>query len=217
MTTGKQIRAARMLVEWDAEDLAKKTGLSRESILNIERSVFRPRPATLEKIVTVFKENGVEFEGERGVSLIIDDYRILEGEGCYLKLLDEVYHDLRGNKTAEALFISADDALSPQEVVEANSRIREAGIKCRYLSHEEAKRFDYDLEDYRLVPKKHYKNSVMIIFGEKVATVRAHGKDILVVRDKDQADMLRGLFNMIWEKALKPEKQKIEKKLKVQK
>ena len=42
MATGKQIRIARVLADWDAKDLAERTGLSKESILNIERGTFRP-------------------------------------------------------------------------------------------------------------------------------------------------------------------------------
>lgn len=203
MPTGKQIRAARMLLEWDAVDLAKHSKLTKVTILNMETGKIRGRPETMEKIVKAFGDFGVEFIGERGVNLMDDNYRILKGSDCYLRLLDEVYHTLRG-RNEEALFICVDDAVSTKEVTESNHRIRNAGIKCRYLSSEEATKFDFDLSDYRLIPKEHYKNSVMIVFADKVATLRGTNNGLLIVRDKDQSDMLRGLFEMVWAQSFIP-------------
>jgi hypothetical protein len=38
----------------------------------------------------------------------------------------------------------------------------------------------------------------MVVFGDKVATLRGLNDAVLVITDKDQAGMLRGLFEMIW-------------------
>ncbi|MDX9690039.1 MAG: XRE family transcriptional regulator [Proteobacteria bacterium] len=204
MITGKQIRAARMLVEWDAQDLADKTGLTSETIFKIERGTTNARPATLERIIKAFNEGGVEFNGERGVNLVLEDYRLIEGADCYLKLLDEIYYELRGKKDAQIEFICIDDTVSVREVVESNFRIRNAGIRCRYLCSENAKKFDYPIEDYRAISKEHFKNSVMVVYGDKVAILRGTSAGVLVMRDKDHAEMLRGLFEIIWDQAPMP-------------
>ncbi|WP_417583415.1 helix-turn-helix transcriptional regulator [Pelagibacterium sp.] len=62
-----QIRAARGLVGWSQQDLAKKTGISRRSIMAIETSSAAARASTLKCIEQVFDEAGVEFlnEGSR--------------------------------------------------------------------------------------------------------------------------------------------------------
>lgn len=67
MPTGKQIRAARMLVDWDADDLAKRVGMSRVSIQNIERGDARPKAETIEKIVRAFSDAGIEFTENEGL------------------------------------------------------------------------------------------------------------------------------------------------------
>lgn len=91
MISGKQIRAARMLVEWDAEDLAVKTGLTRETIFNIERGVFRPRVATLEKIVRAFSDHRIEFLDNQGVRFRPEDVEVLNGAYGIEKFSDLIF------------------------------------------------------------------------------------------------------------------------------
>jgi len=206
MPTGKQIRAARQLVDWTAEELASRAHLTKDCILAIERGDSRPLPKTIASVSRALADAGVVFNGDTGVNLIGVDLRILEGKDCYLRLLADVFHVLQEEKNPEALFICVDDAVSPAEVTEANHRIREAGIKCRYLASEKAKKFDFDLNDYRLIPEEHYKNSVMVIYADKIATLRGTNESVRIVQDRDAADMLRGLFEMIWAQAPEPKK-----------
>jgi len=206
MITPRQIRAARALVGLDAAELASRAGISRETITNIENDLVQPREGTLERIFRVFSAAGVEFVGDRGVALVNDNYRLIEGPDCYLRLLDEVYHALRGKPDAEVLSICTDDSVSPPEVTQAIQRWHDAGIKCRFLSHDRARRFDFSVREYRLIPSRYFTNSVMVVFGDKVATLRGVNGAVLLVTDRDQADMLRGLFEMIWAQAPLPSK-----------
>ena len=65
MLTGPQIRAARALLNWSGEDLAKNIGLARHTIMNLEKSDGVPpsRTQTLLDIKTAFEEAGIEFIG----------------------------------------------------------------------------------------------------------------------------------------------------------
>ena len=65
MLTGSQIRAARALLNWSGEDLAKKIGLARHTIMNLEKSDGVPpsRTQTLIEIKAAFEAAGVEFIG----------------------------------------------------------------------------------------------------------------------------------------------------------
>lgn len=204
MTTGKQVRAARQLVDWTAEELATRSGLTKELVLGFERGERRPLVSSVEKIIRTFTDAGVVFVGDTGVNLVGLDFRILEGSDCYLRLLDEVYHSLQGKKDAEVLSICTDDSVSPPEVIESIQKWHNAGIQCRFLSHEKAKRFDFPLNEYRLIPSEYFKNSVMVIYSNKVATLRGTNDAVLIVEDSDNADMLRGLFELIWEQSKTP-------------
>jgi hypothetical protein len=44
----------------------------------------------------------------------------------------------------------------------------------------------------------------MVVFSTKVATLRGTNDAVLIVNDKEQAEMLRGLFELIWSQAAKP-------------
>jgi len=204
MITGRQIRAARGLLDWTAADLAEKAGLTRETVSRIEVDTVQAREGSIEKLLHVFEQSDIEFIGERGVALRDDNYRVLHGEDCYLRLLDEVFYALRDRLDAEVLSICTDDSVSPPEVVKAIQRWHDAGIKCRFLSHEKATRFDFPLTEYRLISSRFFKNSVMIVFADKVATLRGTNSAVLIINDKDQADMLRGLFELIWMQSAYP-------------
>lgn len=201
MLSGSQIRAARALLDWDAGKLASEAKISKSTIHNIEKGAFQARGDSLNKIMEVFVNEGLEFIGDRGVARLHENYKIIEGEDCYLRLLGEVHQTLLGKPNAEALFFCVDDSISTPEVTAANNLIRNAGIKCRYLCSEKAERFDFDTSDYRAIPEQFYTNSVMVIFGNKVATLRGTNNAVIVVTDKEQADMLRRLFEMIWQQS----------------
>lgn len=91
MVTGPQIRAARALLEWEAEKLAGKTGLSRDTIFNIEKGTVQARTASLEKIIRVFNDNGIEFLPDEGVKRKSDSITKLEGFNDFKFFMDLVY------------------------------------------------------------------------------------------------------------------------------
>jgi len=196
MISGKQIRAARVLLEWDAEDLAAKSGLNRETIFNIERGTVQARPSTIDKIIQTFSQNGVEFVGERGVELRDDTLRKFEGEGYYLNFLDDVHSSMRDKKSS-VLFINVDDSLSTPEVVRANKRIMEDGISCRYLCKENPTKLDHPAELYRTVPEKYYRNGLLVVYGNCLAA-SVRGKMMLVIKNEAVSDSVRKMFELVW-------------------
>jgi transcriptional regulator with XRE-family HTH domain len=200
---GKQIAAARQLADLTLDDLAERSGVSRSTIVKIENGAVQPREGTLADLTKTFASAGVEFI-EGGARWTGDRIRTFEGADAYLQLLDEVYQALHRQSGAEVLSICTDDAVSPPEVVQAIQRWHDAGIKCRFLTHEDATRFDFPLREYRLIPERFYTNSVMVVFGDKVATLSDSNNSVIIVRDIYQANMLRGLFEMIWKESPSP-------------
>jgi transcriptional regulator with XRE-family HTH domain len=201
---GKQLAAARHLAGLTVDQLAERAEVSRNTIMNFEKGAHQPRGGNLANIARALAAAGVEFI-EGGVRWTGDTVRVFEGPDAYLRLLDEVYQTLHREAGAEVLFICVDDAVSTPEIVTANTRIRDAGIKCRYLTRENATRFDFPLREYRLIPERHYTNSVMVVYADKVATLSDDNQGtVIVVRDSYQANMLRGLFEMIWQQCPSP-------------
>ena len=75
MISGKQIRAARALLDWSGQDLASKCGISLKTLRRYEpqNGVPSGNTKTLESIESVLKEHGIVFFGDPvnnpGVSL----------------------------------------------------------------------------------------------------------------------------------------------------
>ena len=71
MISGLQIRAARAILSWSAPETARRTGLTRETVLRLEKydDVPPSRTQSLVELKRVFEEAGIEFiddNGERG-------------------------------------------------------------------------------------------------------------------------------------------------------
>ena len=211
MPTGKQIRAARALVEWSADDLSTKIGLSRESVQSIERNDKSPRASTVNKIIQVFNDNGVEFIGESGVILKDEELVRFTGDNAFLQVLDDVVATSRDQETPEALFACVIDELSPTVVVENYRRLRKEGIQMRSLVKEGDTYLMGKLQEYRVLPKQFFHNNPMVIYGNKVAFMilsadTKSDKMAIVLSNPHTASAMRNLFEFIWQHSATPEK-----------
>lgn len=61
MITPAQCRAARALLDWSQQALAKRARVGVATVQNFERGLAEPRVATLTMIVQAFEKEGVEF------------------------------------------------------------------------------------------------------------------------------------------------------------
>jgi len=199
MLDPRQLRAALELVDWTTAALAEAAELSPDTVRRICRgTIAHPHEGTEQRIREVLERRGVKFLPDCGVQLDDGLVRVLQGEDSYLRLLDEVYHAMRGHG-GDVLFFFVDDALSSPEVVAANRRLREAGISCRYLCSEQPARLDFPAEDYRTVPARFFYNAVQLVFANSVAQhFGGESTKVLILRHQAHAESQRRLFEMIW-------------------
>ena len=66
MITPAQCRAARGLIGWNQQDLAKEARIGVVTVHQLEKGVSQPRRATLDVIKRAFEAAGVEFIDENG-------------------------------------------------------------------------------------------------------------------------------------------------------
>lgn len=62
----RQIRAARALVDWTREDLARASGLTVRTITRVENAQTASRRSTLEALTAALEATGIEFIPENG-------------------------------------------------------------------------------------------------------------------------------------------------------
>ncbi len=159
MAKGFQIRAARALLDWSADRLAKETGLSRMAINNIEQGSVQPRAKSLAEILEVFDKQGIEFVGDRGVGFKSYQITTLQGDNAFFRLLDDVIATLRDTSKPEALFACVDDKVSSPVVIENYRRLRKTGIAMRSLVKDGNTYLIGQLAEYRYLPAQYFHNS----------------------------------------------------------
>lgn len=209
--TTAQIRGARGLLDWSQAELSRRTGISTTSIGNIESGNTQPRESTIGVIRTCFEEGGVVFI-DGGVREQRDIITVLEGDDCYLKLLDDVYHTLKSEDDKEVLISSADDRVSPAEVNDSYRRMRNAGIKMRQLVQEGNEYLMGEMDEYRYIPNEFYVNRVSLTYGKKFAIVLENENKISIINDRVLADVQRKTFNLIWSYLERPVKSVADEK-----
>ena len=98
MITLPQIKAARALLDWKQEDLAKASGVSLASVNNLERGLYSPRPETLALIHSAFEGAGIEFLRCNGVAMRESQYRVTtySGENFISDLDTDILYVLHG-------------------------------------------------------------------------------------------------------------------------
>lgn len=200
-----QIRAARGLLDWSQKDLAERAGVSDISVLSYENEKRTPHQGTLEKIIGAFELAGVVFTS-KGVEFKEEMVTAIEGEGWYLRLLDDVYYSMLDKKDAEILFICSDDKKSPPEVNNRLKKIRNAGVRMRQLVEEGNTCLMGPLNEYRYVPKERFNNYVSLIYGEKVAVCTGLNSKAMVFKDPMLAATWKNIFNLMWDTLKQPEK-----------
>ncbi len=116
MISAAQLRAARGLLDWTRSELAKASGVSAETIKNIEHGIYAPQETTVGAIAKAFSEHNVEFtesDGVRKNANIIINY---QGIADFRKYADDIYQVLLQNpKDRQILIFGNND----QEFLEA--------------------------------------------------------------------------------------------------
>lgn len=144
------------------------------AITNLEQGKTEPQSETIEKIQNAFELAGVIIT-PKGVEYKDVTVTTMDGDGWYLRLLDDVYYTLLDKPDAEYLTMCADDKVSTPDVNNRLKKIRNAGIRMRQLVQEGNTYLMGALKEYRYIPKEQFRNNVSLIYGDKVAVITEHG------------------------------------------
>ena len=216
MITGRQIRAARGLLDWDAADLAKKADMTRETIYRIESGRTQAQANSLERIAKSLVEAGVEFLPDDGVKRHVGKVDRLEGPEALYRFFDDVYDtvkeggDLCVSGADERLFaefnINEEAALRHRERMSA---IKEK-IKFRVLLKEGDTYFrNTSYIEYKWVQKDFFFEHPIYLYNNKLAFINfnKHNLEIFRIVMPAMAKAFRLQFDFIWSHAMTPTKQ----------
>lgn len=207
MITAAQLRAARGLMDWTRSELAKASGLSAETIKNIEHGVYMPQEATISAIVLAFADNDVEFtesDGVRKSSNIVINY---EGPKDFRRYVDDIYKILQDTPEDRHIYIFGN---SDQEFIDAlgdyakvhlqrMSKLKDLDFKALVVEGKDAIVTDY--VNYRelpamafTIPFSVYENRFdFIIYGKGQSFPK-----VVAIQSKHVADAYRSQFTELW-------------------
>lgn len=207
--TTAQIRGARGILNWSQQDLAQRTGISATSIGAIENGQTTPRESTLEKIKSTLEDFEIEFI-EGGIRKRQKMLQVIEGDDCYVKVLDLAYLTLsKSNGKKEILFSGADERRSPTYIIEKFRFLLRNNIQMRSLIKSNDTYIMGNLENYRwLTDDLFLDTDVKVIFDNYVVYFMSWKeiKKAIVINDENIANENRRTFEYIWEKSPAPTK-----------
>ncbi|MBP9867766.1 MAG: helix-turn-helix domain-containing protein [Alphaproteobacteria bacterium] len=205
MISVSQIKAARSLLGWRQEDLAKRSGLSLAAINKLERNVVSPRQFTFDLLRQTFEQEGVEFTDGPGVRLTDNIFvtQTFTGKEALPQLLDDIFATLKGHG-GDVLLSGIDESLWADyaELVEMHQKRMSAyNIKSRALLCEgDVDVLPYiDIESYRWISKDLFTQLLYYVYADKFAlVVWGNPIRITIIQNKLVADTFRRQFEMNW-------------------
>ena len=213
MPSGKQIRAARVLADWGAEDLAQKVGLSRVTIQNIEHGVNkRPKIETMEKITAIFNEAGIEFIDGDGVRRRTTDVMVYEGIDGFSRFHDLVYMHLMENGGQACVCGSSSSQFSKHRKNAEAHRARMTELakqrpdfQMRILAEEgDTNLPNTGYATYRWMPRKNFPPVAFYSFGDYKAEITFTVENpplIVLVKSASIANSYAKFFDFMWNNA----------------
>lgn len=214
MITGRQVRAARSLLEWKSEDLARESGLTRVTISKIESDLVQPQEKTTAAIMAAFDKYGVEFTEDEGVKIRRHEIRVFSGCSGYRQFLDHIYSVVKdgGNicqfNASDGVYLPHADEYVPPHL-KRMSKIQ--NLSARVLTVEGDYNFPATYCSYRWLRKS---NKVLMPyyvyndFIEMPIFYSDHNIEVMSIHSKQLAEKYTEQFNLFWDNAIIPEGQK---------
>ncbi len=214
--TIEQIRMALGALDWTLDDWSKKTGLSSVGLSNIRTGTSQPQKKTMDTIIRVFEENGIEFihEGVRRKPTIFD---ILTGSEGLQEFFNRVHEHAskNGGKIVmfgidESLFI---DIITPEfsqdylarmtEVSQRRGDLEVLAIVCEGDTNFCASAYN----EYRWISKDIFQAVLFYIYGETLAIMdfdTTPGPTIVLIKSLAITNAYRKQFQAFWNMAYPP-------------
>lgn len=208
--TIEQIKAARALLNWNQQNLADASGLSKPAIANLERATVTPRKSTVDAIYEALIEAGVEFTKNHGVKLRTQELKVQvwEGSDAIIRLWDDV---LATQRMGDERYVSGN---SVEKFVNAVGRAqydyyldlyKRRGLRGYALVREGDTNFGDTTANYRWLPEEYFVDVPGHVYGDTYAMITWEPEiRIVVIKNQVVADSFKKQFLALWDKANVP-------------
>lgn len=215
LTDGKQIAAARQLLGWSQADLAERAGVSKPSIIRIEKDLMGVKDEIRRPIETAINDNGIIFtyKGVQEKTIEIQKYSGSEG---FKKFMWDVYNTANDQGGDIRLFNARPEYwhkwLGTEWYTEHARRMASLADKITFhaISRENDTLFIANsFGEYRWFPKELFNEKAFYAYGNKLGFLNFERDtlEIFVIEQSDFANGFKVLFEIAWEKmAIIPKK-----------
>jgi len=206
MITITQIRAARSLIDWTQQDLAKATGLSLAAVNNLERGIGMPRMQTLLYVQQALERAGVEFLEGPGVRLRGEAFEYLhfEGKNALKGQTDDIITHV-GLGGFVWIFSSGEELFAKygkEEDRRYQEHLRANKIPERIIVPQGNTIFISRPEVYRWLPERAIGRTYWLVYGDRVAWILwEKPRRSIVIHNPTLAETHRKQFEFMWEVA----------------
>lgn len=200
-----QIKAARGLLEWGQNDLAKATGLHLNAINNVERRHGIPRGETIAAIQQAFEQHGVRFTGLTGVELVQESLEIKKFAGAdFIRIMTNDVLSTMTQPEGELIAVLPDERLFLEDTKQ-NDRYYNAqkkiGFKQRLILSQEDGMTWADSDEVRHLPEAVLGKISYQVYGDKFVLMNWKTKEVVMIRSETLASSFRNQFDYLWSQA----------------
>jgi len=214
MITAAQLRAARGLLDWTRSDLSKASGVSPETIKNIEHGIFKPTEATTQSLLNTFGIHNVEFTDSDGVRKTERLLKTFLGVGGYIGFLEDIMETMKnGGRTRQFNF--SDSIISTyggSHLDKYNATMQSIeGLDAQCLVPEGDMFFPVRHCVYRWLKKSHSESIPYYLYDNKLAMLAsAPGQEMqwVVICSPSLAEAHYKQFDIYWEQSLPAQEKK---------
>lgn len=209
MIKPEQSRAARGLLGWTQEVLAREVGISKVSINNFERGQTDLKSDTLKSLEAAFERHDIEFPDEYGVRRRTENVQVLKGSDYLNVLWDDIFNTLKSSG-GEVLITNVDEKrtldIEQDKLIQHLDRLKEYGIKERLLSCEGDTFFLMPKECYRWISQELFTfGSSIYVYADRVAFQIWQEEMIVLIQSKEAHGAEKRRFEHLWENAQIPD------------
>ncbi len=217
--TTAQIRGARGILNWSQQDLAQRTGISATSIGAIENGQTTPRESTLTTIRKTFENSGIEFVGMDGIRKKHADVQVLKGIEGFHTFSFDVYETLKSD-SREVLQAYVDDTKFAdwlgEEAYPHVERMQSLQKKSFKIIQKEGDSYfpAKSYAEYRWIPSKQFLAVPFIVYGDKLCIILFEPEPTIIINSFPLvAEAYRLQFNNLWDNAIRPPVDLIDKSI----
>lgn len=211
MLTPREIRAARVYLDWNQDDLAERSGLSVATVRNIESGTGIPSSKSIEALDRALSEY-LDFLPNGGFTPKSETLKVLKGRSGFIDFIWDVHNVVKAaggeicvsnvDEKDFLIWLGEEEAQKYKDAMAALDK----DFFFKILIREGDDYFAAGkYAEYRWVPEHEFSNVPFYVYGDKLAILLFDKEtSVYILQNKKIADAYRAQFSVLWNRAIKP-------------